>query len=130
MNITAVQLCAVASGGAIGALSRYGLGVWFATLLPGRFNPATLVVNVLGSLLIGVAYVVIVEKVMLPPIWRQLVMVGFLGAFTTFSTFSLEVLGLVYAGQLTAALAYMVASVLFSVAAVALGVVLTQHLIV
>lgn len=128
MNGMTIQMLAVAGGGALGALSRYGLSGWFATAFPGKFNVATLVINVLGSLLIGAAYVLIVEKMLMPPVFRQLIMVGFLGAFTTFSTFSLEALALLHGGQMVGALLYMFTSVLLSLAAVAIGFTLTQYL--
>lgn len=126
MTTSAIQLIAVAGGGALGALTRYGLGLWFASAWPGRLNIATLMVNVLGSLLIGIAYVVIVEKLRLPPVYRQLLMVGFLGGFTTFSAFSLEALTLVQSGQMVWALSYVGASVVLSLAAVTAGYYLAQ----
>ncbi len=128
MTVTAIQLFAVAGGGALGALSRYGLGVWFATAFPGRFNLATLGINISGSLLMGVAYVLIIEKMQLPPLFRQLIMVGFLGAFTTFSTFSLEALALMHGGHMLSAFFYLCASVFFSLGAIALGFYVTQYL--
>jgi CrcB protein len=119
MTSTVTQLLAVAGGGALGALGRYSLSLWLAPLEPGKLNYATLVANVIGSFLIGLAFVFIVEKWHLPPVFRHLLMVGFLGAFTTFSTFALEVLVLLQQGQTGGALAYIAASVLLSLLAVA-----------
>lgn len=80
---------AVAFGGAAGALARYAVGVGLYSMLGGLFPFATLCVNVVGSLLIGVCYVLMVESIANPSPYRALVMIGFLGSFTTFSTFSL-----------------------------------------
>lgn len=121
MNVTLAQCLAVAVGGAGGALCRYGLSSAFAIIYPSRFTLATFIANVLGSFLIGITYVLIVERELLAPLYRQLLMVGFLGAFTTFSTFSLESLGLLQKGQVVAAVSYMFASVLLCLLAVAAG---------
>lgn len=128
MSTQALQLLAVGGGGAIGALCRYALSQWFAHSYPNRFNSATVVANVLGSLVIGAAYVFIVEKAVLPEIYRHLVMVGFLGAFTTFSTFSLEAFGLMQNGQWGGAMIYVLTSVVLSLVAVTAGYLLAQSL--
>jgi CrcB protein len=95
----------VATGGALGAMARY----WVynaAPLLAQQAALATLLVNSTGSLLIGVAYVLLVEKGQLGPEWRNLLSVGFLGAFTTYSTYSLDALRFLQLGQYGAALLY------------------------
>ena len=121
------QTIAIAIGGALGALSRYWTVGWVSVYIEDRF-PAldsfpfgTLVVNILGSLLIGVSYILIVEKMHLTPHWQAIVMVGFLGAFTTFSTFSLETLVLLQDGRTLAGLGYIFASVVICLAAVSAG---------
>ena len=81
---------AVALGGAIGAVSRHGLAHLFPPSIDS-FPWATWSANIIGSVLIGICYVLIVEKGLLADHWRPLLMVGFLGALTTFSTFSLDV---------------------------------------
>jgi CrcB protein len=123
------QLFAVAGGGALGALGRYGLTLWFAQAFPAKFNLATLMANIVGSLLMGVGYVLIVERALLPGAFRYLLMVGLLGAFTTFSTFSLEALQLLQSGQWVGAIGYVLASVLLSLVAVFAGYFLTQLLV-
>lgn len=128
MSVHALQLAAVAGGGALGALCRYGLSQWLATAYPDRFNTATIIANVFGSLVMGAAYVFIVEKAVLPDVYRYLVMVGLLGAFTTFSTFSLEAFGLMQNGQWGGALIYMLASVVLSVVALSAGYLLAQSM--
>ena len=102
---------AIAFGGALGAMSRF----WIQTALQ-RFNGnsfplGTFAVNVLGSFLIGVFFVVLVEKTQLSESWRPLIVVGFLGAMTTFSTFSLDALLLFEQGNYNNALFYIVSSV-------------------
>lgn len=119
---------AVALGGALGALARYSVSVaWMPAQL--KFPVATLTVNVLGSFLMGVFYVVIVEKAMLAPLWRHAIMIGFLGAFTTFSTFSIESLHLWQSGHWQVAISYVVANVVLSISAVVVAIVLTEKLV-
>lgn len=119
---------AVAIGGALGAMSRYGVALLFSAPT-GKFPLATLTVNVLGSLIIGVFYILIIDKGVLAPHWRHIVMVGFLGAFTTFSTFSIETLQLVQAGHWQTALAYFSSSFILCILAVYLGISMTEKLI-
>lgn len=116
---------AVALGGALGSLARYGAGV----LIPfsgQRFPWATFSVNVLGSFLIGIAWVVIVERGLWSPEARHWIMTGFLGGFTTFSAFSLETLILWQNGHLQLGLVYVTTSLLAGLAAVAVAVMLTR----
>ena len=89
----------------------------------------TLFVNAFGSLIIGVVYVLLVEKQLIHPDWRGVLMVGFLGAFTTFSTFSLEAINLLEAGQLAHALGYMLISVVLCVFMAGAGMQLTRVLV-
>ena len=104
-------LFSVAAGGALGAVARYLLSNAVHTLWPMRFPLATLGVNLIGSFLIGVLYVLIAARGVLHPDWRSVAMIGFLGAFTTFSTFSLEAVTLLEHGLGAQALGYIVASV-------------------
>ena len=126
---------AIAIGGALGALSRYWTVGWVSVYIESRFPQldsfpfGTLVVNILGSLLIGVSYVLIVEKMHLTPHWQAIVMVGFLGAFTTFSTFSLETLVLLQDGRYAAGFGYILASVLICLIAVMVGMWATKQMI-
>ena len=102
---------AVAVGGALGAVSRYSFGLVALALIGNRFPWATLGVNVVGSFLIGLAVVLIGDRIVDGELWRSLVIVGFLGAFTTFSAFSLDTLLLLQQGNYNTALAYMLGSV-------------------
>ncbi len=101
----------VALGGALGATSRFFLSTQLTKLLGTSFPFATLAINVLGSFLMGFCAVFILDYLKLTGYWRELVMVGFLGAFTTFSTFSIEGLNLLHSGQWTSAALYFVISV-------------------
>jgi CrcB protein len=91
-----------------------------------RFPLSTLVVNVLGSLIMGVAYVIIVEKSLLGGQWRELLMIGFLGAFTTYSTFSLDALALWQNGHLALALFYVVTTLFLCLGGTFTGLALTR----
>lgn len=122
------QLVAIACGGAIGALSRFGLQHWLAPIYSGRFPLAILVTNSIGSLLIGLIYVLIEEKGMLPAAWRPFLIIGLLGAFTTFSTFSLDTIRLIEQGEWFMALGNVFANVFVSLIGVAIGLYIGRWL--
>ena len=102
---------AVAGGGAIGALTRSLVYQWYATH-HHPFPWPTLTVNLLGSLLMGVVWYCLVVKSMLPPVYREFAAVGFLGAFTTFSTFSLDFFRLLESDRIVESVAYLLVSVI------------------
>ena len=114
-------MLAVAAGGAFGALLRMWVGQGIDGLLGRGFPFGTLVVNVSGSLAMGVVYVVLFERYEIPPEWRAALVVGFLGAFTTFSTFSIDTLLLVQQGEHARAGMNVVLSVLLCLAGCWLG---------
>lgn len=106
----------VALAGALGAVSRYAVG----TALAGRAFPwATLTVNVVGSLVLGVVLATAADR--WDPAITTAVAVGFLGAFTTFSTFSVETVALVRDGRAGTALLYVAASLVLGFGAAAVG---------
>ncbi|MDB3967105.1 fluoride efflux transporter CrcB [Porticoccaceae bacterium] len=117
---------AVAIGGALGAMARYGVSGLIFDATSHKFPYDTLWVNVLGSFIMGVLFVVILEKGLLPPEMRSILMIGFLGAFTTFSTFSLDALGLWQNGHLFLALVYALGTVFLCLAAISMAVWLTR----
>ncbi len=111
----------IALGGASGTVSRYLLANWVHGLWEGKLPMGTLLVNVLGSFAIGIVYVVVVERQFIHADWRGVLMVGFLGAFTTFSTFSLETINLFEAGHSVHALLYMFGSAIICVVMAGVG---------
>jgi fluoride exporter len=121
-----MQWLAVALGGALGSMARYALSTWVFQVSSHKFPYATLTVNVLGSFVMGILFVVIVERAALPQEMRSLLMIGFIGAFTTFSTFSLDALGLWQNGHLFMALIYTLATVILCLIAISSAIWLTR----
>lgn len=80
----------VAIGAALGANARYMIGLWAAGRLGAHFPYGTLIVNVFGSFLLGLVVILTTERLALSPETRLLLTVGFLGSFTTFSSFAVE----------------------------------------
>ena len=111
----------VTVGGAAGALSRYWLSGWVNAAFGGVFPLGTLVVNVLGSFVLGFGLQAM-EAFPVSAELRTMLTIGFLGAFTTFSTFSYETVGLIRDGDWTRATLYTGLSVVLSVAAVLVGI--------
>lgn len=93
------NLIFVAIGGALGASMRYGVTMLMVSLLGKGFPYATLMVNVIGSFFMGILFSVIEHGMMSDLPWRSLFGIGLLGAFTTFSTFSLDTLLLLQHGD-------------------------------
>ncbi len=124
-----MQWLAIALGGALGAMARFGVSSWANEHFDHRYPLGTLLVNVVGSFVMGVFYVLIIERGVLPAEWRALIMTGFLGAFTTFSTYSLDALNLWQAGNTGLALGYIFMSVVSCLLAVWLAVTLAQRLV-
>ena len=122
-----MKIVVVAIGGALGAVSRYGMAVLVARLWTGEFPLATFLINISGSFILGFFATFAAEKSTLDPLWRLLVATGFVGAYTTFSTFEYETQALAENGAAMLALANIVASVIAGFAAVQLGVVLARR---
>jgi CrcB protein len=93
------QIIAIMCGGAIGSALRFISAQKLQQLLGIRFPYGTLFVNVLGSLLIGFLSALLIERLDLSPVWRAAILIGFLGGFTTFSTFSLDTYSLFEQGD-------------------------------
>jgi CrcB protein len=97
-----LTVLAICVGASLGALARWGLGLW---LTPGGVLPwGTLAANLIGGYLIGVAIAAFQAMPELDPVWRLLLITGFLGGLTTFSSFSAEVIGFVMAERYALAL--------------------------
>lgn len=116
IQATYTTFMAVGLGGALGAIVRYAISLWaiqrFEALLPTAALIGTLIANAVGAFLIGVLFVVITEKGIITESWRPLLVVGFLGALTTFSTFSIETVGLLQQGEWLSAMVYVLGSVI------------------
>ncbi|HEY5597477.1 MAG TPA: fluoride efflux transporter CrcB [Kiloniellales bacterium] len=118
---------AVAAGGAVGAVSRYALGAAVEPLLHPGFPIGTLAANVAGSFLMGVLVEVLALVWSPPEAVRAFLVVGVLGAFTTFSAFSMEAVALLQDGAVGAATAYILASVVLSLAGIFAGMRLLRR---
>ncbi|XDZ66444.1 CrcB family protein [Alphaproteobacteria bacterium LSUCC0684] len=113
----------IAAGGALGAVSRYAISLVVVAMLGAYWQPlATLMVNVVGSGLMGLAYGMISAGMLyLSEPLRGMILIGFLGALTTFSSFSLDIAVMIDRGQVSMAGFYLIGSVLLSVAAFAMA---------
>ena len=111
----------IALGGALGALLRYWAGVLSGVLFGRRFPVGTLFVNVTGSFLIGLAAAAVAAGKLPALPWNELIMQGFCGALTTFSTFSLDSFQMFRQGRLLAAWGNVALSMLLCLSAAALG---------
>jgi fluoride exporter len=123
-----LQILAIAGGGALGALGRFWVSTGVYRLLGRDFPWGTLAVNTLGSFLMGLLFVLFIERLAVGSEARAAVLVGFLGAFTTFSTFSVETLALIEEGYLARAFLNMGMSVSVCLLACWAGLVLGRSL--
>ena len=116
-----MQLVLVGLGGFAGAVLRWLVDGWISERNPTAFPLGTLVINLTGSFVLGVLFAWVIERNVLPPEVRLPLMVGFLGAYTTFSTFMLESWRLVEEGAYALAAANLVGSVVLGLVAVVAG---------
>lgn len=122
------QTLSIAAGGAIGALFRFWVSTGVYAILGRGFPYGTLAVNVLGSFLMGFLFVLLNERMVASPEIRAALLIGLLGAFTTFSTFSIETLNLLEQAAYTKAIANVLGSVLLCVIAAWAGLVIGRQL--
>lgn len=115
-------------GGFIGAITRYALATWIGQQWGKSFPLGTFVINVSGSFLIGLLMTLLAEKFMVNPQWRLLLVVGFLGAYTTFSTFEFETGGLLKDGEIILATLNVVLSVFLGFVALKAGEVIAKSI--
>ncbi|WP_413175819.1 fluoride efflux transporter CrcB [Anabaena azotica] len=121
------QSLAISLGAIAGALSRYYLTLWFAQRFGVNFPYGTFFINLSGCLAMGFFSTWAVEKVaIIPPELRLMVATGFLGAYTTFSTYGLESLALMRSGNLLTATGYWLGSAILGILSVQLGVILAK----
>jgi CrcB protein len=118
----------VALGGALGAVTRYGLTQVIPIAASG-FPWAIWFANVVGSIIIGLSYVLIVERGAIAPQWSPFIIVGYLGALTTFSSFSLDSVLLWQNGQVSIALAYVISTVVACLLSAAATITIMQRVL-
>lgn len=119
-----VKIIAIAIAGGLGALARYGLGGLVHRVAGADFPWGTITVNVLGCLLFGFVWALAEERGVLRPELRAIILVGFMGAFTTFSTYIFEISTLLRDAQWMMAAANFLAQNIAGLAAVLLGIAL------
>ena len=122
------QVLLIAAGGATGSILRFWVSGQVYAWLGRGFPYGTLTVNVFGSLIMGLLSVLLVERFSLGPEWRAAILVGLLGGFTTFSSFSIETFNLIEAGGHVKAVVNAVLSVLLCVMAAWAGVIAGRQL--
>jgi CrcB protein len=118
----------ISTGAILGANTRYWLGTWVSEKWGSTFPIGTLIINLTGSFLLGLFMTLATERFLIDPRWRFLVAVGFLGAYTTFSTFTYESFNLIFKGQWLPGLLNLLGSSLLGLLAVGLGVYLGKVL--
>lgn len=123
MNILIIGI-----GGFIGSIARYGMAVWIGQRWGRIFPLGTFVINVSGSFVIGLLMTLFTERLLVNPQWRLLLVVGFLGAYTTFSTFEYETGALVRDSEWLIAAMNVVFSVTVGFIALKLGEMLAKNI--
>lgn len=121
-----LNILAIFIGGGLGSLSRYGISVLLRTY-SFNFPFATLLVNIVGSLILGFTIALFWNKAHLNDTIRLAIAVGFCGGLTTFSTFSWETFDLIKNGEFLLAVVYMLISVLACILAISLGAFLSKY---
>lgn len=116
-----VPIVLISLGGAAGAASRYVVDQWVSQRMPGAFPLGTLVVNLSGSLLLGFLFALAIERGVLPASVRGPLLVGFIGAYTTFSTLMLESWRLIEDGAVGLGLANLVGSMVIGMIVLVVG---------
>lgn len=119
---------AISLGGILGANSRYLVGLYVAERLGTTFPYGTLIINVTGSLIIGFFLTLVTERASIDPLWRLFFATGFLGAYTTFSTYTYETATLMREGAYVPAVLYVTGSVIVGMIGVFAGVVAAERL--
>ncbi len=116
----------VAAGGALGAVARYGVNLAVALFWRRSFPLGTLIVNVTGCFILGLFATLAAERMEIAPLWRLFVATGFVGAYTTFSTFEYETQRLTEIGTAWWGLVNVLTSVVAGYAAVHIGVMIAR----
>ena len=122
------QVLAIAAGGAVGSVLRFWMSTWGHTISGRSFPYGTLTVNVLGCLAMGFLFVLFIDRMSDNVVWRAGILIGVLGGFTTFSSFSIETFSLIEQGAWFKAFANMLGSLVLCVGATWVGVILGRQL--
>jgi len=123
-----MSIISIAIGGAAGSLCRYGMSNGIYLLLGRSFPYGTLAVNILGSFIMGSVYILMIERASISEELRAGITIGLLGAFTTFSTFSIETINLIESGEILKAGLNILFSVAFCIAGCWLGMNLSRQI--
>jgi fluoride exporter len=118
----------IALGGALGSIARYWVGATVINRMGMRFPWGTLVINLTACLVIGFSVTFLTRRVDLSPAWRYLVPIGFVGSYSTFSTYEWETLSLIRAGTFPLAAVYVLGSLALGLAATWCGMVAAEFL--
>jgi CrcB protein len=118
----------VGLGGFLGAIARYALGGWAAEKWGASFPYGTLLINISGSFVLGLFLAAATGRLAIDPRWRLFLAIGFLGAYTTFSTYTYESVQLLLAGAWWPGLANLLASNLLGLAASVVGIAIGRSL--
>ena len=116
----------IALGGALGSIARYWVGSTVANRMGTRFPYGTFVINITACVIIGFSLTFLAKRVDLNPAWRFLIPVGFIGAYSTFSTYEWETLSTLRAGAFFLAALYAVSSLILGLAAVWGGAMIAE----
>lgn len=118
----------IAFGGALGSMARYWVGSTIASRMGTKFPYGTFVINITACVIIGFSLTFLAKRVELNPAWRFLVPVGFIGAYSTFSTYEWETLSTIRTGAFLMAVLYAVSSLILGLAAVWFGSAIAEIL--
>ena len=118
----------IAFGGALGSIARYWVGTTIAGRMGTKFPYGTFVINITACMIIGFSLTVLSKRADMNPAWRFLVPVGFIGAYSTFSTYEWETLSPIRTGAFLLAALYAVSSLILGLAAVWAGSVVAEIL--
>lgn len=123
-----IQLIVVALGGALGAVSRYLVSGWVYRWTFIQFPTGTFAVNIIGSFFLGFLMTLFNERFIINPQWKSLITVGFIGAFTTFSTFMYESISLLQEREYLFFFLNTLGSLIVGLISVWLGIILAENI--
>jgi CrcB protein len=118
----------IALGGALGSIARYSVGAFVIDRMGTKFPYGTLVINLTACLVIGFSITFLTQRTGMSPAWRYLVPIGFIGAYSTFSTYEWETLSLIRGGTFSVAAVYAFGSLVLGLAATWCGMMAAEFL--